>query len=124
MVAGAWLGAAVCAGTRAAGAAVSSSGAPTGTSPTFGRDVAPILRAHCVGCHRAGGVAAAQPLQSTADARRLAAAIGRTVVARTMPPWPADSAHSLRMRNDAGLGAADIDIIARWVASGAAEGMA
>jgi len=90
--------------------------------PTFSKDVAPILFAHCTACHRAGSVGAAVPLKTYADAYARAAAIERAVVARTMPPWPADSAHSLTMRNDPELSARDIDVIVRWVDTGAPAG--
>ena len=38
--------------SRAAGNRVQT----PGTTPTFNRDVAPILFTHCVGCHRPDGV--------------------------------------------------------------------
>jgi len=62
------------------------------------------------------------PLETYADAYSRAAAIKRAVEARAMPPWPADPAHSLKMRNDPELSARDIDVIVRWVETGAAAG--
>ena len=40
-------------------ALVSSGGAPAATTsgPSFARDVAPIVRETCTGCHRIGGIA-------------------------------------------------------------------
>jgi hypothetical protein len=95
---------------------------PSTAMPTFSKDVAPILFAHCTACHRAGSVGAAMPLTTYADVYPRAAAIERAVVARSMPPWPFDSAHSLKMRNDPELSARDIDVIVRWVDNGAAAG--
>jgi hypothetical protein len=95
---------------------------PAAATTTFSKDVAPILFAHCTACHRAGSVGAAVPLETYADAYPRAAAIERAVVARIMPPWPADPAHSLKMRNDPELSARDIDVITSWVDTGAAAG--
>src|SRR5205809_385905 len=53
---------------------------------TFTRDVAPILQAKCVACHRAGEVAP-MALLTYEDARPRARAIKAKVVARQMPPW-------------------------------------
>ncbi len=39
-----------------------------------------------------------------------------------MPPWPADSSHSLKFRNDASLSQHDIDTIVAWADRGAPKG--
>ena len=57
--------------------------------PEFHRDVLPILRAKCQGCHRPGEVAPF-PLLSYRDARPWAKAIKSAVVTAKMPPWTAD----------------------------------
>src|SRR6188508_1241767 len=64
---------------------------PAFAQATFTRDVAPILHARCVSCHRPGE-AAPMPLRTFAEARPFARAIKERVVARKMPPWPADRA--------------------------------
>src|SRR5947207_15669668 len=43
-------------------------------------------------------------------------------MSREMPPWGADPAHSLKMRNDRSLSPAQIDTIAAWVDGGAPKG--
>ena len=58
-------------------------------STTFTRDVAPILNAKCVTCHRAGEVAP-MALLTYQDARPYARAIKEKVASRQMPPWFAD----------------------------------
>jgi hypothetical protein len=68
---------------------------------TFTRDVAPILHARCVSCHRPGE-AAPMPLRTFAEARPYARAIKDRVVSRRMPPWPADRAVG-RFTNDPSL---------------------
>ena len=57
--------------------------------PTFTRDVAPILHARCVSCHRAGEVAP-MALLTYEDARPWARSIKNKVVSRQMPPWMAE----------------------------------
>ena len=89
---------------------------------TFTRDVAPILHAKCVTCHRAGEVAP-MPLITYQDARPYARAIKEKVVARAMPPWFADP-HFGTFANDVSLTRKEIDIIAAWVDGGAPQGEA
>jgi hypothetical protein len=94
--------------------------AATPGTPNFSNDVAPILFAHCVECHRAGEVAP-MPLTTYKEARPWAKAIRDRVVARTMPVWLADP-HYGSFRNDPRLSRVDIDTIVKWVANGAPEG--
>jgi mono/diheme cytochrome c family protein len=58
-----------------------------GGTPSFGREVAPILAEKCAGCHQPGGIAPFS-LDSAATASARAAAIAAAVEARRMPPWP------------------------------------
>src|SRR5687767_14573763 len=53
------------------------------TAPTFNQDVAPILNANCVGCHRPGEVAP-MSLLTFADARPWARAMKEKLLAREM----------------------------------------
>src|SRR6476646_12220609 len=81
------------AGALVAAALVARAGGSTSASPTYNRDVAPILDAKCASCHRLGGIAPF-PLTTAADARAHAAGIVRMTRAGLMPPWMpgADSA--------------------------------
>jgi hypothetical protein len=90
--------------------------------PTFAKDVAPIVYAHCVSCHRPGEIGAAQSLLTYDTAKRWARAIKQQVVARQMPPWPADPRRSLPFRNDARLAQQDLDTLVAWVDAGAPRG--
>jgi hypothetical protein len=93
---------------------------PAAADVTFTSDVAPILHARCVGCHRPGE-AAPMPLRTFAEVRPFARAIKDRVVARKMPPWPADSS-TRAFTNDPSLSDREIATIVEWVDSGARQG--
>lgn len=90
-------------------------------TPTFAKDVAPILFDNCVVCHREGEVAP-MALTSYAAVRPWARAIKDKVVSREMPPWHADPAGSLEFRNDRRLSQVQIDTISAWADGGAPQG--
>ena len=58
-------------------------------TPTFFKNVAPILEQHCQTCHRPGEVAP-MPLLTYTDARPWAKTIKTAVLSHKMPPWYAD----------------------------------
>ncbi|HEV8210549.1 MAG TPA: hypothetical protein VGP77_10520 [Vicinamibacterales bacterium] len=89
-------------------------------STTFTHDVAPILNAKCVTCHRAGEVAP-MALLTYQDARPYARAIKEKVASRQMPPWFADKSAGT-FANDPSLTDAEIATITRWVDAGAPQG--
>lgn len=89
-------------------------------TPTFSRDVAPILYAHCVECHRPT-MFAPMSLVTFEDARPYARAMKQRVVARQMPPWNADPAFG-HFKNDPRLDERQVDTIARWADGGAPKG--
>ena len=104
--------------TRVTGGAQSPAAASS--TPTFARDVAPILHRNCVVCHRTGEIGP-MSLVTFAEARPWARAIGKAVADGIMPPWHADAAAGT-FENERRLTAAEKDTIARWVAGGAPEG--
>jgi hypothetical protein len=89
-------------------------------TPTFSRDVAPILYAKCVSCHRPGEVAP-MSLITYQDVRPWARSIREKVVTRVMPPWHADARYG-KFRNDLSLPQREIETLVRWVDAGAPEG--
>ena len=89
-------------------------------TPTFSKDIAPILFDKCSACHRPGAMAP-MSLMTFEDARPWARAIKIKVTRREMPPWGADPAVG-RFRNDPSLTQTQIDTIARWADAGAPEG--
>ena len=95
--------------------------APARPTATFTRDVAPIIFEKCAACHRPGEVAP-MTLLSYQDVRPWAKVIKSKVLAREMPPWGAEPAHSLKMRNDRTLSTEQIDTIVAWVDGGAPKG--
>ena len=62
----------------------------TDSVPTFTRDVAPILYANCVTCHRPGEIAP-MSLISYQEVRPWARAISKQIADGVMPPWHADA---------------------------------
>ena len=94
---------------------------PAANVPTFARDVAPIMFEKCASCHRSGEVAP-MTFMSYEDVRPWAKVIRNKVVAREMPPWGADPAHTLKMRNDRSLSQQQIDTIVAWVDGGSPKG--
>jgi hypothetical protein len=104
----------------AAGGAPQSAGSAAARTPTFSKDVAPIVFAKCASCHRPGEVAP-MSLLSFKDVRPWAGAIKEKVASRVMPPWHADRAYGT-FRNNPSLSQAEIDTIVAWVNGGAPEG--
>jgi len=89
-------------------------------TPTFSKDVAPILYQNCTNCHRAGEIGP-MSLLTYKDARPWAKSIATRVTNGTMPPWHAESSHE-QFLNDRSLKPADRDTILRWANGGAPEG--
>lgn len=89
-------------------------------SPTYSRDVAPILFKNCTACHRPGEIGP-MSLLTYRDARPWAKSIATRVAAGTMTPWHADPATG-EFLNDRRLTDAEKETIARWVVAGAPEG--
>ena len=87
---------------------------------TFNKDIAPLLFDRCVSCHHPDGAAPFSLLTYT-DARIRATLIASATTKRLMPPWKADqdSAAFIGQRR---LSEGELDLIERWVATGAAEG--
>jgi Flp pilus assembly protein TadD len=90
------------------------------SSPTFNRDIAPIVFSQCAPCHRPGE-AAPFSLLTYADAKKHAKQIAAVTTSRFMPPWlpehgKGDFANERRLSGD------HIRMIRQWAAQGAPEG--
>jgi hypothetical protein len=109
----------ICAAGSVLSAAAQSADVATVGNPTFGRDIAPIVRARCVSCHRPGGDAPFS-LVSYDDVRTRAHLIARVVRARVMPPWKPTGGGPFE--GDRWMTAAEIELLERWTLAGAPRG--
>ncbi len=89
-------------------------------TPTFYKDVLPILQNHCQECHRPGEIGP-MALLTYEQARPWAKAIKTNVLEGKMPPWPANPQFG-KFANDRSLNSVDRNTLAAWADSGATEG--
>ncbi len=102
-------------------ASATASAALAAPTPTYHKDVAPILQRNCQGCHRPGEVAPMSFL-SYKEVRPYAKAIRQSVTQRRMPPWNADPHVNIKYANDRSLSENEIATLQAWAAAGAPEG--
>jgi hypothetical protein len=93
---------------------------PSKSTPTYYKDVLPILRGHCEVCHRAGGIAP-MSFESYAEARQYAEAIRVATQNKSMPPWFAVAGVG-RFSNDPSLSEEEVAKLAAWAATKAPAG--
>ncbi len=93
---------------------------PSNLTPTFARDVAPILFDHCASCHRPGEVAPFS-LLTYQDAKKRARLIAEVTQQKLMPPWKPQQGYGgfVGQRH---LSAGQIAVLRRWVEHGASFG--
>jgi mono/diheme cytochrome c family protein len=92
--------------------------APAAT-PSFTRDVAPVIAEKCAGCHRPGGIAPF-PLVTARQISASSTAIAGAVQARLMPPWPPGKRSPAYVGQEARiLSAEQRSTILAWVRAGA-----
>ncbi len=87
---------------------------------TWHKDVAPLVQAKCGNCHSEGGIGPF-PLQTYADVLAHRDAVKNAVQTRTMPPWPPSPDCNTYLQ-DRALTEEEIDLLVRWVDTGATEG--
>lgn len=87
---------------------------------TYSRDIAPILEAKCVECHREGG-GAPFGLRTYEEASRRARTMARVVEEGYMPPWHAIGG-DIPLDDDRRLEAGQIDVFRAWLEAGKPEG--
>ncbi|HUJ72629.1 MAG TPA: cytochrome c, partial [Verrucomicrobiae bacterium] len=107
----------------AAGAAMFVTGvlqAQSNSTPTFSKDVAPILYKNCVSCHREGEIAP-MSLLTYEQARPWAKSIREKVSRGLMPPWHADSPRGV-FSNDRRLTEGEKETLIAWADAGAPAG--
>jgi len=94
--------------------------AQANVTPTFSKDVAPILYRNCVTCHRPGEIAP-MSLLTYEQSRPYARSIRERVQLGTMPPWHAEATPGTFV-NERRLTAAEKEILAQWANNGAPQG--
>jgi hypothetical protein len=87
---------------------------------TYTRDIAPILNANCVTCHRPGEVAPFS-LTDFSHAAKHAEQIAELTTSHYMPPWKAKAGFG-HFADERRLMEREIELIRRWSAEGAVEG--
>ncbi len=92
-----------------------------GFATTWWKDVEPIVRSNCAGCHTPGGIAPFS-LETYSDAKDRAESIRAAVENRSMPPWQPDPSCGGPFVDERRLSNTAIDVIGQWVAEGALEG--
>ena len=107
----------VLSGVLVLGWSASSSARQT---PTFTKDVAPILYENCSQCHRPNEVAP-MPLMTYDEVRPWARSIKSKVLKREMPPWGVGRS-TLTFSNDRQMSDQEISTIAKWVDAGSPKG--
>ena len=95
-------------------------GGALAATPTYNRDIAPLLYENCAGCHRPGQVAPFS-LLTYQDAAKRAAQIATVTAGRYMPPWKAEPGYG-HFQNERRLSDAQIALIREWASHGAPEG--
>ncbi len=89
-------------------------------APTFNKDVAPILFAHCASCHRTGEVGPF-PLLSYTDVKKPGKQIAEVTNRRVMPPWKPVKGHG-EFPYDRSLSQEQITVFQEWLDAGMPEG--
>lgn len=92
---------------------------PILTTVTFDREIVTLFERKCLQCHVEDGMAMA--LGTYPEARPWAVAIKEEVLARRMPPWPAERGYG-EFANDGGLTQREFDFLISWVDGGVPKG--
>jgi hypothetical protein len=98
---------------------VASGPGTSATTPTWFRDVEPIMERACVGCHVVDGTGGF-PLDRV-NAKAVASLMAERTAARDMPPWPPSSAGA-PLAGSRTLGTDAIAILAAWALAGGPDG--
>ena len=90
------------------------------SEPSYARDIAPLLQAKCVTCHRAGDIGS-WAMTNHAIVAQYAAPIRQDLLIGSMPPWHADPGVGA-FANDSSLTPAEAARLVAWLDAGAKRG--
>jgi len=90
------------------------------SAPVFSRDIAPVVFEACTPCHRPGGPGPFS-LSSYREVRQRATQVLQVTRSRFMPPWKVEPGVG-HFQGQRLLTAAEISMLAQWVATGTPEG--
>jgi hypothetical protein len=108
--------------TSLAAVFVIAASAVSAETPTFSKDIAPILQNKCQQCHQPNSIAP-MSLITYEETRPWARSIKQRVASRQMPPWHIDPSVGVqKFKNDMSLTQQQIDTIVSWVDGGAPQG--
>jgi mono/diheme cytochrome c family protein len=93
----------------------------TTATPTYHREISRMVQAHCVECHREGGLGPFS-LESLDDLEEHAGMIRKQVERGAMPPWFAAPGTHAMFSNDRSLPEADKSALLTWLKSGRPPG--
>ena len=92
--------------------------AMSGATPSFTRDVAPVIADKCAGCHQSGGIAPF-PFETAKQISARSKLIGAAVQAGVMPPWPPSGRSPAYVgETDSTLSARERTTLVTWAARG------
>ena len=91
------------------------------TTPTYFKDVAPILQRNCQECHRKGQVGPFA-LETFEQARKRADDVAGVVEDRRMPPWKPTPGVGPKFKHDRSLAPAEIATLTAWAEGGTPPG--
>ena len=90
-------------------------------SPTYSKDVLPIIQMRCLDCHRRNHVGPFA-LETYEQARKRAFDIAAVAGDRSMPPWKPVSGFGPRLKHDPSLTSEEVAMLAAWSDAGAPRG--
>lgn len=90
-------------------------------TPTYTRDVLPILQRRCQNCHRRDQVGPFS-LETYEQARKRAGDIAAVAGDRSMPPWKPVSGIGPKLKHDPSLTPAEVAVLEAWAEGGAPRG--
>jgi len=89
-------------------------------TPSYAKDVAPVLKEHCTDCHRDGGIGP-WAMDGHGRVKNNARMIEEVLLTHRMPPWDPDPEFG-RFSNACDLTREESQLLLRWIKAGAPRG--